>query len=249
MTRCTGILFLLFHSLALLAQGGDVQLRAKADALFDEGRYAEAMPHYAQLVSLEPNDRDLNYRLGTCIIHGGEDKDKAVGFLKYAVEDPSVPALAWYQLGRAYHLTYRFDKALEAYQHYRGVADRKLLAQRPVDHLEQQCRNGQGLLSNIKDVAVHDKLEVASSEFFRFYDLQGIGGKIVVLPEELKSNLDKKSEERGLVYLPDEPGPIYFSSYGKDGRTGRDIYRTELLPDGSFSTPVKLAGYVNTDRG
>ena len=248
MTRCTGILFLLFHSLALLAQGGDVQLRAKADALFDEGRYAEAMPHYAQLVSLEPNDRDLNYRLGTCIIHGGEDKDKAVGFLKYAVEDPSVPALAWYQLGRAYHLTYRFDKALEAYQHYRGVADRKLLAQRPVDHLEQQCRNGQGLLSNIKDVAVHDKLEVASSEFFRFYDLQGIGGKIVVLPEELKSNLDKKSEERGLVYLPDEPGPIYFSSYGKDGRTGRDIYRTELLPDGSFSTPVKLAGYVNTDQ-
>ena len=71
-------------------------LRAKADALFlDEGCYAEAMPHYAQLVSLEPNDRDLNYRLGTCIIHGARTQDKAVGFLKYAVEDPSVPALAW----------------------------------------------------------------------------------------------------------------------------------------------------------
>lgn len=69
----------------------------------------------------------------------------------------------------------------------------------------------------------------------------------MVLPEELKSNFDKKSKERFLVYLPGNGGPIYFSSYGKDGRTGWDIYRTEVVGTGS-ATPVKLSGYINTDQ-
>lgn len=91
-----------------------------------------------------------------------------------------------------------------------------------------------------------NKLEVDAADFFRFYDLSDIGGKIVVTPTELLSNIDRKSGEAFLTYLPTK-GAIFFSSYGKDGRTGRDIYRSELLPTGSYATPVKLAGYINTD--
>lgn len=233
---------------AALAQGGDKDLRSKADALFAQGEYAQAMPLYSQLVSLTPDDRELSYRYGTCSLYGGEDKEKAIGFLKYATEGPTPPALAWYFLGKAYHLTYHFTEALAAYEHYRGTADKKAFAEHPVDALEQQCRNGRNLLSNLKEIAVHNKVEVAGAEFFRFYDLSDIGGKIVVTPDELKSSLDKKSKVTGLVYLPARGGPIYFSSYGKDGKTGRDIYRTELLPTGEFATPVKLAGYINTNE-
>ncbi|HNA33314.1 MAG TPA: hypothetical protein PL106_09345, partial [Flavobacteriales bacterium] len=235
---------LLLLPLALMAQGGGS--RAEADALFAKQKFAEALPLYTQLVSLAPGDHDLNYRLGTCIVHGRGDKEKAVGFLKYAVTSPTVPALAWYYYGRAYHLTYQFAAALDAYERYRGTADKKTLAVYPVDALELQCRNGKELLNNIKDIEVLNKVEVNEDEFFRFYDLRSIGGKIVVTPEELKSGLDKKSGVVSLVYLPDKGGPIYFASYGKNGDAGRDIYRTELMPNGTFATPVKLAGYINT---
>lgn len=247
MTRLSVILscFLLVP----LAHGqGDALLRKQADEFFVQERFDEALPKYAQLVSLLPTDRELNYRLGACVVQTGEDKEKAIGFLRYAVEDPSIPAMSWLYLGKAYHLSYRFQEALEAYQHFRGVADKKTLAANPVDALENQCRNGLGLLGNIKDVQVHKKVEVEEREFFRYYDLSAIGGKIVVTPDELLTNLDRKSKERSLIYLPDEPGPIYFSSLGKDGRTGRDIYRTDLLSDGSFTPPIKLAGYINTPQ-
>jgi hypothetical protein len=230
------------------AQGGDKQLRAKADALFAAGSYAEALPMYSQLVSLEPGDYDLNYRLGACSLYGGGDRKKAIGFLKFAVQGPATDNLAWYFLGRAYHLDYRFDEAISAYEHYRGTADRKLLEKFPVDAMEQQCRNGKSLLSNIKDIDVFNKVEVDASDFFRFYDLSDVGGKIVVTPDELLTSLDRKSKERSLVYLPNGRGAIYFSSYGKDGRTGRDIYRTTLLPTGGFSAPEKLTGYINTGQ-
>ncbi|MBK8612955.1 MAG: PD40 domain-containing protein [Flavobacteriales bacterium] len=248
MNRFTGILFALAVPLLGLAQGGDQQVRAKADGLFAEGRFAEAYPLYSQLVSLDPADRDLNYRFGACTLYGGDDKEKAIGHLKYACEVPATPPLAWFFLGRSYHLAYRFKEALAAYEHYKGTADKKVLLQYPVDVLEQQCRNGQHLLSNLKDIAVRNKLEVDANEFFRFYDLSSIGGRIVVTPDELRTSLDKKSKDRSLIYLPDRGGAIYFSSLGKDGRTGRDIYRSELLPTGQFAEPMKLAGYVNTDQ-
>lgn len=247
-TRITGIFLALLLPFLVSAQGGDQQLRQRAEGLFKEKRFSEAMPLYAQLVSLHPTDRDLSYRFGTCILHSAGDKERAIGFLKFATEDPSMTPKAWYYLGRAYHLNYRFNDALAAYQRYKGTEEKRLLAAMPVDALEDQCRNGLKLLGNIKEVSVRRKVEVQEDEFFRFYDLSDIGGRIVVTPPELLSSLDKRSKRRSLIYLPDHGGPIFFSSYGKDGRTGLDIYRTELLPDGRFATPEKLPGHINTDQ-
>ncbi|MEZ4791068.1 MAG: hypothetical protein R2811_13735 [Flavobacteriales bacterium] len=247
MTRTTGIVFFVLLSTLAFAQG-DQQVRVKADAFFAEKDYVSALPLYSQLVSLNPADRVLNYQFGACLLFNGTDRDKAIGHLKFATEDPSIPPDAWYWLGRAYHLSYRFKDALTAYQRYQGTGSKKELEGFPIAALDKQCRNGMNLLSNLKEITVHNKVEVDDTEFFRFYELGDIGGRIVVLPEELKTTLDKKSKRRTLVYLPEKGGPIYFASYGKDGKTGLDIYRTELLTNGTFATPVKLAGYVNTDQ-
>ncbi|MBK7618781.1 MAG: PD40 domain-containing protein [Flavobacteriales bacterium] len=247
MTRLSVILFGVLFSVITMAQG-DAQVRSKAAALFEEHSYLEALPLYSQLVSLNPSDRDLNYRFGTCLLFSSDDKDKAIGHLKFAVQDPAIPPAAWYWLGRAYHLNYQFKDAQAAYQRYQGTGSKEELEGFSVAALDNQCRNGLRLLNNLKEITVRNKVETEETEFFRFYELEDIGGRIVVLPEELKSSLDKKSKERTLVYLPSKGGAIYFSSYGKDGKTGRDIYRTELLPDGSFASPIKLAGYVNTDQ-
>jgi len=248
MTRLPGIFCFLFLPVLALGQGGDAQVRAKADQLFQEQRFAEAMPLYSQLVSLTPSDRTLNYRFGACLLHGSADKEQAISHLKFATDSPTTDPLAWYWLGRAYHLNYRFKDAQAAYQRFLGTADKKLLAVHPVEALQKQCRNGEKLLSNLKEITVRSKVEVVDADFFRFYDLADIGGRVVVLPEELKTSLDKKRKHRSLVYLPERNGPIYFSSYGKDGATGLDIYRSEVLPDGTYATPVKLAGYINTDQ-
>lgn len=230
------------------AQGGDKALKTKADALFEKQAYAEAWPLYSQLVSLAPQDHELNYKYGTCSIFSGGDKSKAIGYLRYALSGPATPDLAWYFLGRAYQLDYRFDEAMDAYKHFKGTADKKLLVRFPVDALEQQSRNGKYLLSNLKDIEVLNKVQVEATDYFRFYDLSDIGGKIVVTPDELLTAYDRKSGERFLTYLPANGSPIYFSSYGKDGKTGRDIYRTELQPTGTYAQPRKLSGYINTDQ-
>ncbi len=39
---------------------------------------------------------------------------------------------------------------------------------------------------------------------------------------------------------------VFFSSYGKDGKTGLDIYRAEVLPGGTFSEPERLSNTINS---
>ncbi|MEO8067617.1 MAG: hypothetical protein ABI599_07995 [Flavobacteriales bacterium] len=248
MNRNIATLVAALCALCMHAQGGDAAQRAQAEALFAQGRFADAMPLYSQLVSLNAGDRDLNYRLGTCMMHSGGDKEKAVGFLKFATQDASITPLAYYQLGRALHVTYAFTEALAAYGKFNEKADRKMQTEHPVVTLEKQCRNGLQLLSNLKEIEVHSKMEVDATQFDRFYDLTDMGGRIIEVPDELKSSLDRKDGRRSFIFKPDKGGTIYFSSYGKDGRTGRDIYSTELLPNGTFAEPRKLAGYVNTDQ-
>ena len=249
MTRSTGIVVLLLLPALLMGQaGGDKALRAQADAQFAKGAYAQAFEAYQTLMGNALEDFELNYRYGVCALHAGADKEEAIKYIKRSTQGPGVSAMSWYFLGRAYHSTYRFKEALDAYQRYKGTADKRMLDEHPVDALELQCRNGENLLSNLKDIDVFNKVEVERSEFFRYYDLGSIGGRIVVTPEELLTSVDKKSGDRNLIYLPDKPGPIWFASRGKGGTTGKDIYRTELLPNGTFAPPRKLAGYINTDQ-
>src|SRR5690606_5066558 len=88
LTRWTGILLGLSITLGVFAQAGNEQVRTKADALFNEERYAEAMPLYSQLISLDPSDHELSFRYGTTLLFSGTEKDRAIGYLKYAVTAP-----------------------------------------------------------------------------------------------------------------------------------------------------------------
>jgi len=248
MERTIFSILAIFMATLLFAQGGEQQLKENAQQLFEDEKFAEAMPLYGQLVSLYPTNSVYNFKYGTCIIYGDADKEKAIGFLKFATDDPSISNAAWFYYGKALHLNYRFNKALTAYRKFEAKASKKELLELPVAPEIKAARSGLGLLSELKDITVLDKLEVSEGEFFRYFDLSDIGGKILVTPEELKTNLDRKRPSSSLVHYPENSDAIYYSSYGKDGKTGKDIYRTYLLPDGNFAEPKKLAGYINSDQ-
>jgi len=101
-------------------------------------------------------------------------------------------------------------------------------------------------LSNIKDIDVISKTDADKNNFFRYFNLEDVGGKILTVPDELKSSLDKKSKETGVMHYTGNGTTIFFSSYGKDGVNGKDIYKAKVLPDGKFSTPEKIKGDVNS---
>lgn len=232
--------------IASAQKGSEDQLITDATAYFEQGAYLKAFPLYSQLVSLYPNHAEYAFKFGACAIYGDADKTKAVRYLNAAinksVNDPEV----YYFLGKAYHLNYQFKDAITAYESYVRYAGEK--APRKAETLRQieTCIYGANLLSNIKDITVISKTETDKSNFFRYFNLEDIGGKILTVPDALKSKEDLKSAVPGVIHYPGNGTTIYFSSYGKSTANGKDIYKAQVLPDGTFSEPEKLKGDVNT---
>jgi epidermal growth factor receptor substrate 15 len=220
-------------------------LLKEANEAFENKEYVEAYPKFSQLVSLYPKDAELNYKFGTCCIYSSTDNEQAIRHLDFSIKK-GAPVDAQYFLGVAYHLNYEFSKAIESYEAFNRKADSKQIALYNAARQIEMCKSGKGLLAGMVDLVVLDKKETSEADFFRYFNLEGIGGKLLTVPTELQTKLDVKKGHTGVIHFPVGSNVIYFSSYGKKGSTGKDIYRASVMPDGSFSQIETVLGDINT---
>ena len=236
-------------ALPLLAQkgekGGD-ELDVRASELFEAGKFAEAFPLYSQLLSLKPNDADYNFKFGASSLYAGVSKETALKHINYALKKNCSDIRIWFYLGKAHHLNYDFSAAASAYRSYLDKVDPKEKNILPAKRNLEMCDQGGKLLSNIRDVVVLEKTEAAESDFFRYYNLEEIGGRVLRTPDDLLSKYDKKMGLVSVMHYPGDATTIYFTSYGKDGATGKDLYKADILPGGTYSTPERLPDGINT---
>jgi epidermal growth factor receptor substrate 15 len=224
----------------------EAELASKADAFFKSEKYTDATPLYLRLLSLNPRDHNYNYRYGTCLLFNSDKKQDAFKYLNYAVKGQNIEPEVYYYLGKTYHLTYDFNKAIQNYEKYKQIAGNKAAQNLDVNRQIEMCNNGKKLISQLSEVIVINKKTSTPKDFYRLYDLSNIGGTIL-LAEDFQSRLDKKNNHVPLIHFPSNPKQIYYSSYGDDGRTEKDIFVRRKLPDGSWSKEQKVAGGVNTN--
>ncbi|MBL0329163.1 MAG: PD40 domain-containing protein [Bacteroidetes bacterium] len=229
--------------------GSEEELKAQALKLFDEDEFEEAYPLYSQLTSIYPKDPDFNYRLGVCMLYASDDKEKPIAFLEFASNKPEVEKEVFFYLAKAYHLNYRFDDAIKEYTKYKDVASSAKAEKLMVDRQIEMCRSGKKLLRNLTDLVVIEKKEMSRTDFYRSYDISGIGGKLLAKPDEeaFKTALDKKKKEKSIIYLASNNNQVFFSSYGDNMDQGKDIYIIRKLPTGEWSKPQTLGYPVNTE--
>jgi hypothetical protein len=223
----------------------ELDLIKHANENFKDGSFIQALPLFSQLVSLHPRNTDYNFKFGTCILYSGVDKETAIRHLEFSTNKSVGDARAYYYLGLAKHLNYDFREAKIAYSSFLDKADEKTRDKFNAQRQIEMCSNGEGLLSSITDLVVLEKKQVSENDFFRYYDLNGIGGKIIAKPEALITKNDKKKGLKGVVHFDNSSDYIFYSSYGNNGDQ-LDLYRVKPLADAKFSTPEKLAGEVTT---
>lgn len=237
---------LVLASLSALAQDSEEALQEKAIALFMAEDYEQAIPIYSQLLSLNLQSPEYNFRFGACQMFVNDDKEEGLKYLGFAAKDKTAPALAHYYYGLGLHFNYRFDKAIDEYQKYKADAGKKEPEAKMVDHNIEQCVSGKNLVSRFTDINVIENSVLPRSDFFRNYDLREIGGKIIVKPEEFMSEEDLKRDARFLMYFQQNSDFIYYASYSDKNATGKDLYSITKLPTGDWSKPIRLSEVINT---
>ncbi|MFN8116483.1 MAG: hypothetical protein U0W65_10245 [Bacteroidia bacterium] len=223
-------------------------MKKQAEKYFDDEDYNLAYKLYAQLVSLYPKDPDYNYKLGVCMLYTEPDKKKPYSYLQIATKNPNdAPKDALFYLAKTNHINYKFDEAIKLYTEYKKIGSASSIKKLQVDREIQACKNGKRLLSNLTDLVIISKKQLNEIDYFKAYDVKEIGGKLLIKPDDYISAYDKKKKDKSVVYLPKTGERLYYSSYGENGNTGRDIYYVNRLPNGSWSKPTMLPSTINTE--
>lgn len=244
----TSVFVFLFITVLAYAQDSQEEMKDKANTLFEKEQYVEATPLYLRILSIDPRNFELNYKYGACLLYNSNQKKDALKYLSYSVTDANIDPRAYFFTGKALHLDYQFEEARKQYQIYlnkqSGKTDDRYDAERSI----AMCINGKKLLTTFTDIIVAEKLEIDAARFFDIYsDSRTIGG-VILVSDQFQSKFDKKMGHSPIVHYPPNAKTIYYSSYGEDLSTGKDIYICRKLPNGKWGEPQLLPGDVNTNE-
>jgi len=237
------ITFFFFQfSIAQSFNGGktEQQIEEEAFAFFDSENYKGALPLYQELISVYPQDPEYNYYLGVCQVEVNENVKDAIHHLKIA-STKNVNASVPYYLGRAFHMNYQFNSAIRYYRKFKEYYKKKSIG---IDRLIEMCQNGLPLVNSYYVVDLEKKKIVDKNEFFRYYDLEGFDDRLSKKNKSIKSRYDEAGD-KDVACLANKGQYIYFSSYGKNKKTGRDLYRAKRLKNGGWGEWQALAS-LNT---
>ena len=133
----------------------------EGNKFFDKGpgTFRDAGKCYIKAYRYNPNCASLNYNIGFCYLFS-DQKYEAIRYLAKAEKsDPSVAPDIKYLLGRAYHLTLEFDKAISSYSDFlnRLGSDKQSAGTADlVNRLIDQCRNGKELVAKRQRVVINN---------------------------------------------------------------------------------------------
>ena len=192
-------MFLSLWALQGMAQGESTTFTWKfeeANKLTEEKFHNQAAEIWQELLQTQPENSNLNWKLGYAYMNSYNQKQKALPFLEKAAEkraggyggfnmagydpfDPAeknAPVEVDYWLGRAYHLNGQFDKADEFYRKFAAEVDEKHELKAMATRGIEQTANARALMAEPKNYSVSNVGAVINNDHPDFSPVLSVDG-------------------------------------------------------------------------
>lgn len=250
------MLLILLHQGAL-AQGAEWSEKDlarsvhRAEQTFEGGEMSRAYGLFAHLVSVAGDRAFLHYRFGATCTYTSQRLSEAYDHLRIAQElgilETEYKAGWHYYMARYHQSMFQFD---DAAVHLRKAIDLGHDKDNWMDDAKLrfgQCTNNEGFANGVQTLTNLETLVSHSDDYFRLYEMPVSDGRLLTIPDQLRTKEDKRREFMApLHWLPGHRF-AYYTSYGKNGDTGLDIYRVAVNGVGEYGIPEKLPAPVNSD--
>ncbi|MDQ3193341.1 MAG: hypothetical protein M3Q58_17290 [Bacteroidota bacterium] len=215
-------------------------LLKQAKQLFDQKKYAEASARYTELEKMLEMDGINSYYLGMSLFHTQSNKLHCLNLLETAAFSSNVPEDVFYFLGKANQYCYRFKKAIKSFEKYMSIAKVDENEKQRIQKEIELCNNGIKFINTPRVVEVVEKKWIEKDYVHLAFTNLASGAKMLVVPDYIKSETDKKKGFKSIMFLSAEKNVILFSSYDEDDSNGKNIYKINKLPSGNWGTPKKI---------
>ena len=238
--------------------------------------YPDALTYYLQLYEKLPENSNIAYCIGVCYLNIPGEKNLSVDYLETATKNMSAkhkegtinqtaaPYEALYDLGKAYRINFKFDKAKEAFMKYAGTLlpdDHENLDF--IKHEISVCDMAKELISKPIAYTEENMGELFNDEKANFNPLISSDGKSFAFMVSLKfydavmfSKLSNGKWSTPVNITPElqVDGDIFISCLSADGKllflSKDDNYNSDIYVSSfngkSWSAIVKLNKNINT---
>ena len=175
------LLFLMLSATLFLRAQSEEDFQAKfSEALYlEEERFNKnAGEIWLQLHNLEPENANVNFRLGLSYLNSNINKFKALDYLKlikvdqltgnfdyYDSKEKKAPYESYYYLAHAYHINTMLDSAEAVYHRLESMISKKHFMRPNIAHQLEMIANARVQLANPKDYRIENMGEVLNTEF------------------------------------------------------------------------------------
>jgi len=218
------------------------------------GYYSKALEHYKEANVFNPDNAELNYKIGVCYLNSYE-KEKASYYLKNAYKlDQNVAEDFFYNLGYALMINYKFDEAIENLQKYKEDLSREDktfdIKSAEANKRISECFVARELVKDTLRVFVDNLGPGVNTEYTEAAPVVMTDGSVMYFTAKRKDALggmvDGVYDEDIYVSMLDETGWEWLESknVGKPLNTDENDATVALTPDGE-----KLLIYDGSDGG
>lgn len=251
------ILFLLVIFISTVATNGQDFKKKFIDAeyhyMFEE--FTDALPIYLELVKQQPDNANINYRIGVCYLHVPDPKEneKALSYLQKSISNISnkykegsylekgAPKDALFYLGNAYRNIQDFDKAVDYYKKYKEILNSKDVFYLDYVDREIQCtQNAKELVKLPLNVKIENLGNEINSET-RVENCPVISNDETVLVFTAgDKNVFSPEIDINVINYDYQMDNIYFSEK-KEGKWTEPVNITKQLGATTRSVPVTIS--------
>ena len=143
----------------------------RANILFDEENYLSSLPYFLHFSELYPNELAFKYKIGICYLSKADEKEKALKLLSEVAEKNKKAENISFYLGKALHLNYKFDEAIEQFNNHLQKKDIPSVQKEEIQHLIENCNNGKDLVANPVTVQIENIGSVINTKYSEYVPL------------------------------------------------------------------------------
>ncbi len=185
----------------------------QAEDLLEDENYHQALIQYQGLLSESPNNANLNFKIGYCYLLTATEKNKAVPYLEFAVNrisdnynatnpnEQNAPIEAYFYLGKAYHVNYRFDDAERVFFQLKKLIskDDAEFSER-IDRELKTCQVARQLIKNPVDMTVTNLGSNVNSLFTEHSPVISGDESMLIFTSKRKGNTGDKQTDDGQFF-------------------------------------------------
>lgn len=212
----------------------------QGNLLILEQNYPLALKYFMDAYKIDSTNANINYKIGFCLLQSSNSKTQSLPYLERAIQNVShnytdmeprekkAPENAYYLLGQAYRLAYRFPESNTYFSKFKDiVGDRnKELS----TDLDKQIETNNNAVEFIKDTAAVTITNLGDSVNSAYPDYSPV----------------VSADESTLIFTSKRPGSTGGDKTDND-QFYEDIYISQKKKDGTWGSPVSIGTNINSN--